>query len=255
MRMPPLELKLLDEFRLARHGQHIPLGPQLERLLAFLAVHEWPSRYVIANALWPDHPDDAALAALRTAVWRLQHAALGALQAAPRTLRLDPAVHVDLHECTAWAQAVLRAPQSLDDITLPGPDTDGELLPGWDADWLEPERQRLHQLRVHALETAAAEQLARGHTDRAALTALAALRSDPLRESTHRLLVRIHLADTNIGAALAQYDACRRVLQAELGIAPGPELTALVAPYRQRLNTAGQRTGTQNRATFGQQHG
>ena len=229
--MAGLAITLLGGFHLVAGARDVRLGPQLARLLAFLAIHEWPSRYVIAGLLWPERSDEAALAALRTTVWRLQRQAPGALLADPRTLRLAPAVRVDLREYVDWAHRVLRAPDRLTDAELVIPAVGTELLPGWYDDWLEPERQRLHQLRVHALETVAVEQLTRARPGLAMVAALAALRSDPLRESTHRLLVRIHLTEGNVDAALHQFDSCRRLLQTEVGVRPSPELVELVAPF------------------------
>lgn len=235
---PAVTVELLGRFGFAVDGLPRQLGPALQRLVAFLAVHSWPSRYVIASMLWPDHRDDAALAALRTAVWRLQHQAPGALDAGARTLSLSPRVRVDLNDCLAWAHRIIRDPASVDDDELESPTTSAELLPGWDDDWLEPERQRLHQLHIHALETAAGEQLRRDRPGQALATAFAALHADPLRESTHRLLIHIHLAEGNVDSALRQYRACRDALHAELGVAPSTALTELVTPYLSRVAPA-----------------
>jgi DNA-binding SARP family transcriptional activator len=228
---PEMTLKLLGGFAFEIDERQQQMGPALQRLLAFLAVHPWPSRYVIAGMLWPDHHDEAALAALRTAVWRLQHRAPGALDVAARTLALSSSVWVDRNECLAWAQRVLHDPTAVTNNELEPPATDAELLPGWYDDWLEPERQRLHQVHVHALETAAHEQLRRGRPGQALATAFAALSIDPLRESTHRQIVRIHLAEGNIDAALRQYRACLEALSTELGVRPSAALAELVNAY------------------------
>jgi len=42
--------------------------------------------------------------------------------------------------------------------------------------------------------------------------------AEPLRESGHRLLIRSWLAQGNLGQAVRQFQACRRVLRAELGV-------------------------------------
>lgn len=228
---PVVTLELLGRFAFSVDGRPRQLGPALQRLLAFLAVHPWPSRYVIASMLWPDHPEDAALAALRTSVWRLQHHAPSVLDVGAHTLALSSLVQVDLDRCLGWATAVLRDAESLPDDGLEPPAASAELLPGWFVDWLEPERHRLHQLHVHALETAAAEQLRRGRPGQALATAFVALCTDPLRESTHRLLVGIHLAEGNVEAALRQYRLCRDALSNELGVQPSPALAELVNPY------------------------
>jgi DNA-binding SARP family transcriptional activator len=226
-----ITLQLLDDFQLTIDGRPRKLGPALERLLALLAVHNWTSRYVIARMLWQDHGEDSALAALRTAVWRLQQQAPGALEAGMRTLALTSRVHVDLHGFVAWAQRVLRDPGGLSEDALEPPAGGAELLPGWYDEWLEPERQRLHQLRVHALETVAGELLERGRPSQALVAALTVLDTDVLRESAHRLVVRIHLAEGNIGAALRQYAVCAETLAAEVGVAPSAQMVELVAPY------------------------
>jgi DNA-binding SARP family transcriptional activator len=219
-----LTLQLLGRFCFCIDGRPRQLGPALQRLTALLAVHSWSSRYVIAGMLWPDHGEDAALAALRTAVWRLQHRTPGVLDVGTHTLTLSSGVAVDLSECVRWAQRLLRNPGAVADDDLDPPAETADLLPGWDDEWLEPERQRVHQLHVHALETAANEQLARGRPGPALATAFTALRNDQLRESAHRLVVRIHLAEGNVDAALRQFRACRELLDAELGDTPSPAL-------------------------------
>jgi DNA-binding SARP family transcriptional activator len=223
---------LLDGFRLMVDGRPVFIAPQVERLLALLAVHaNWSSRYVIAGMLWPDRPEQAGLASLRTTVWRAQRCAPGIVDAGARTLTLHPQVRTDVHELIRWAQRVIQSPATLPDDDLALTDLGRELLPGWYDEWLDLERRRLHQLRVHALEAAAEELLTRGRPALALGGALELVTADPLRESAHRLLVRIHLAEGNVAAALDQYDACRTLLHDEIGVPPSATLADLVSPY------------------------
>ena len=74
---------------------------------------------------------------------------------------------------------------------------EGDLLPDWYDDWLEIERERLRQLRVHALEHLGEHALRRGRFGAAIDRALAAIAADPLRESAHRLLIRAYIAEGN----------------------------------------------------------
>jgi DNA-binding SARP family transcriptional activator len=53
--------------------------------------------------------------------------------------------------------------------------------------------------------------------------------AEPLRESAHRILIRIHLAEGNSAEALAQYHRFRALLHDELGLEPSAEMRALVA--------------------------
>lgn len=70
-----------------------------------------------------------------------------------------------------------------------------DLLPGWYEDWVLAERDGLQHLRLRALEEVAEVLLRRGRCSEALDAALAAVRRDPLRESTLRLVLRIHVAE------------------------------------------------------------
>ena len=59
--------------------------------------------------------------------------------------------------------------------------------------------------------------------------ALEAIRTEPLRESAHRVLIGVHLAEGNLCEARRQYGLCSRLLWAELGVEPSPDLQALLA--------------------------
>jgi DNA-binding SARP family transcriptional activator len=105
----------------------------------------------------------------------------------------------------------------------------GELLPGWDDDWVLLERERLRQLRLHALEVLA-DKLARAGRQREAVqAACAAVRAEPLRESAHRTLVRVHLAGGDVAEAVRAYRDFRDVLARELGVAPSEQMEVLMA--------------------------
>jgi DNA-binding SARP family transcriptional activator len=59
---------------------------------------------------------------------------------------------------------------------------------------------------------------------------LRAVAMEPLRESSHRLVIRAHLREGNRAEALRQYEACSRLLHDELGVAPSPQMTSLLHP-------------------------
>ena len=80
------------------------------------------------------------------------------------------------------------------------------LLPGWYDDWVVLERERLRQLQLHALDRLAAALLAAEEPGRALDAALVAVQADPLRESAHRIVVRIHLREGNALEALRAYE-------------------------------------------------
>jgi DNA-binding SARP family transcriptional activator len=54
------------------------------------------------------------------------------------------------------------------------------------------------------------------------------VRADDLRESAHRAVIRIHLAEGNVGEARRAYGTCRTLLAHGLGIEPSPMTTRLL---------------------------
>jgi DNA-binding SARP family transcriptional activator len=59
---------------------------------------------------------------------------------------------------------------------------------------------------------------------------MAAVRADPLRESAHAALIRVHLAEHNQSEALREFKRYQDLLRAELNIEPTAQLHRLVQP-------------------------
>jgi DNA-binding SARP family transcriptional activator len=220
-------LTLLDAFELACDGAPVAIPMSAQRLLAFLALHPRPLlRPLVAGTLWPETTEERAHASLRSALWRLHRLGDGLVDVTGPRLRLGAAVEVDLRLAEATARRLLEGAEA---VTAETATLFGELLPDWYEDWVLLERERFRQLRLRALD-ALCERLTRA--DRLAEAfeiGLAALAAEPLRESAHRALVRIHLAEGNAGEALRQYRLCRRLLGERLGIEPSAQMDVLVA--------------------------
>jgi DNA-binding SARP family transcriptional activator len=67
-----------------------------------------------------------------------------------------------------------------------------------------------------------------GSYARAVEAGLAAVAAEPLRESAHRALVKVHLAEGNLAEAVRQFQFYRRILQEELGLSPSPQMVELL---------------------------
>ena len=93
-------------------------------------------------------------------------------------------------------------------------------------------RERLRQLRMHALEALADQLAERGRFGEALHAGHAAVASEPLRESAHRAVVRVHLAEGNTAEAVRTYEAFRDLLADVLGVAPSLLMEELIAPAR-----------------------
>jgi DNA-binding SARP family transcriptional activator len=77
------------------------------------------------------------------------------------------------------------------------------------------ERERFHQLRIHALESLCDQLAASRRYVQAEQAGLAAISGEPLRESAHRALIRVYLREGNRGEAIRQYGWAKR--RASLG--------------------------------------
>ncbi len=106
------------------------------------------------------------------------------------------------------------------------------LLPGMDGPWLELERGRLADILLRALTCLAEVWIERGDAALAARDAQEAIRLDPFRETSHRLLIRALLAAGDRGAAVRAFERCRQSLRDELGVDPSLETVELVARLR-----------------------
>ncbi len=102
-------------------------------------------------------------------------------------------------------------------------------------DWILLLRERFHRLALDALYDLAAYYERRRDYDRARRYARRQVELEPWREEAHQQLMRLLARSGQRSAALAQYDACRRILAEELKVKPHQETTALY----QRILTAG----------------
>jgi DNA-binding SARP family transcriptional activator len=143
-------------------------------------------------------------------------------------LRVAKGLRVDVHEVIALVWRVIDSPDQSSDISLATLSAPTELLPGWYEDWVLVERERLRQLRLHALEILSDRLTSMRRFGQAVEAGLAAVRDEPLRESAHRALIRTHLAEGNTEEALRQYRRYRQLLHDELGLVPSQEMDDLV---------------------------
>jgi len=220
-----LRLRLLSGFAVFHDGRPVDLPMGAQRVIALLALHNRPlQRDYIAGMLWLDTPDERAAANLRSTLWRIQQRVDGLLEARGTSLRLGASVTVDLREAEVLARGELDGRVSawqVDELA-------GDLLPDWYDDWVVLERERFRQLRLQALESLCDRHIDRGDLGKALDAALATLLGEPLRESAHRAVIRVHLASGNLADALRQYSLCRRLLREHLDVEPSPQLTSLI---------------------------
>ncbi|SDU74796.1 AfsR/SARP family transcriptional regulator [Jiangella alkaliphila] len=223
-------LRLLAEFQLVVDGRVVTLPHSVERVLAFLGISRAPiSRAQLAGTLWPEVADHRANGDLRSALWRLRRIA-GVVDAENHRLTLAADVGVDVAEMADLSSSLLDEPEPGELGRVPELVRASSLLPGWDEEWLVVERERYRMTRLRALERSATELLAAADYTSALIAASAAAESEPFRETAHRLVIQIHLAEGNHAQAVKVFRAYRELVGDELGIEPSPLMCDLVAP-------------------------
>ena len=234
MGIETVQLKLMSGFDLRVDGASVDVPSNAQRVLAYLAVRDRPqSRLNVASALWLDLTEARAAANLRTALWRLRELRDRLIWSRGNSIGLAGGVDVDLSTVMREARALIEPCDDGSDglSELPGVSVDhlaGDLLPEWDEDWILFERERLRQLRIHAMEALSRRLRAAGRYAEAVDAGLSAVSADPMRESARRALIEAHLAEGNVADARRQFDQFRRLLWDQLALVPSSDLCRLV---------------------------
>jgi len=181
----------------------------------------------LARAVWPDDLPDAWERELCGVIGRVR-GFLGAVAAAE--LRSDATSHhlllpagtaVDLEVCEA-AVAAAESALAADDVTAAAERAGAArelalrpFLPGEEGGWIERVRIGRQATLGRCLGVLGEARLRRGHLLLAASAAEARIALDPLREESHRQLMRIFATAGDREAALRAYERLRRVLAAD----------------------------------------
>src|SRR5262249_48503035 len=230
--MARLTLRLFGGFQ-ARFGERGLTFPtrKAQALLAYLAIRpeEKYTRNKLASMFWGSAVKEQARQSLRQSLSALR-SALAPFE--PRILVVEgdqvtlnqPAIDVDVVEFERLASR--RAARDLEQAAALYV---GDLLDGIDVseesfeEWLRSERGRLRETAVHVLTRLLPHQAKSGSSESAIQIAVRLLALDPLREETHRTLMRLYAQQGRLGDALRQYQTCVNVLRGELGAEPAEE--------------------------------
>ena len=207
-----------------------------QALLFYLAVTAQPhSRDTLANLFWGDSTEQKAKKNLRDALSNLRKLVEPYLLITRQTAAFNRGSDYQLD--------VERFDHDLKDLAGP-PDRlraalelyRGEFLEGFyvrDApafeEWALTQREWLHGLAIRGLQTLSRHYAAQGDVgwDEARTYTTRLLTLEPWHEESHRQMMELLARTGQRGAALVQYETCRRILAEELGTEPMPETTAL----------------------------
>jgi DNA-binding SARP family transcriptional activator len=256
--MARLSVNVLGSFQATLNGEPVTgfAYSKARALLAYLAVEaDRPhTRRELAALLYPESTDRVASSNLRKVIYMLRRA-IGNDDASPpyvqitrQTVQLDREsdfgsdlevftraiefseahAHRSLETCTSCMERLAGAAEVYRGDLLAGLAVDSVLY----EEWLVVQRERLHGHALEMLGHLADYHGRRGEHDQAIEYARRQVELEPWRESAHRQWMRALVLSGQRAEALAQYAACRQVLEEELGVEPEEETTALYERIR-----------------------
>jgi DNA-binding SARP family transcriptional activator len=255
--MAGLRLFLLGPFAAMLDGEPVTSfeSDKVRALLAYLAMEaERPhGRHELAGLLWPDWPERSARASLRNALANLRQA-IGDRQAQPPFLLISrtsiqfnsASDHwLDVHAFAELLEADGDAETEIQQLEAALVLYDAPFLEGSGfrdsapfEHWSLVVREGLQRQLLRALGRLAQGYAGRGEHERACEMARQRVALDPLDEEAHRALMGLYARSGRRGDAVRQYRAAVRLLEAELGVAPSVETTAMYERIRAENRTA-----------------
>jgi predicted ATPase/DNA-binding SARP family transcriptional activator len=254
--MPHLVLSFLGSTEIRCDDEHLAgLTAKTQTLLAYLAIEaQHPHRREgLAGLFWGEQGNVAARNSLRQSLHQLQHAigqtTVPRLLITPQTVQFnsacDYALDVSeftqlLNECDRHSHRRLetcrachvRLQQAAE--LYRGPLLAGLALKDSNAfeEWLQVKRESLAQGALTLLSAVAEYHAHHGEYAQMEQAARRQIEVDPFSEEAQRRVMRACAWSGRRNLALAQYETCRRLLKAELDVAPSSETTALYDEIR-----------------------
>jgi predicted ATPase/DNA-binding SARP family transcriptional activator len=232
------DLRVLGSVQVLRDGApvHGFESRKALALLCYLALRGQPvSRAHLADLLWGDKTEAHGRGNLSRVLNNLSHFLPGSLQTGRDDVRLERgSLQLDLsafEELTTRgdAESLAAAAELYRDEFMAGLQLDD--CPDFEI-WMVTERERCRQQVASVLECLVGYHTRRSEFQKGLLFASRLLALEPWREMAHRQLMLLLALTGQRTAALAQYESCRRLLAAELGVEPSKETTALYEQIR-----------------------
>ena len=239
-----LEIRVLGDFSFVQGGRVVAGldSPRLQALLTCLLLHRGAPqlRQYLAFLFWPDSDETQARTNLRNLIHRLRHIWPEAdryLAIGSKSVGWRPDAHftfdvADFETFLERARSAASADEEIEYLQKATHLYRSDLLPGCYDDWIQPERTRLRQAFLQALEKVSDLLRARGDYQAAIHASERLVQAEPLHEVAYRQLMDSHTRNGDRAAALKVYHDCATTLRQELGVAPDP---ATQAAYRRLL--------------------
>ena len=236
-----LKLFCLGTLRLEVDAAPIPLTPKANALFLYLAVTQHAhSRDLLADLLWSETNNQQARANLRYLLPEVRQPLGEYLVITPQTIAFQRQAPYWL-DVEQLRTTLMAHPET---ITTPALQAAldlyrGEFLAGFTARntpvfeaWVTRQREDLHRLVVQGSYTLAERYWQQAAYQPGLAVTQRLLQWEPWHEAGHRLQIQLLAASSQRAAALAQYELCRTILAAELGVEPEAATIALVEQIR-----------------------
>lgn len=240
-----LKLGLIGRFQASLNGHLLDtlVSGKAQALLAYLAVDgRSHSRQALAGLLWGELPEDDARRNLRGVLMKLREALLEPyLTVTHQTITFNPtnAHWVDVlkfRSLVGQRGHTNNLEQLQEAVSL----YRGEFLEDFYVrqaplfeEWVTRLRRELHESALWVCQELATVYTRQHEYGKGIEYARRMLELEPTHEEGHRQLMNLLALSGNRSAALSQFEVCRGLLTAELGVAPSAETIALYEQIRQ----------------------
>lgn len=239
-----MRLSLLGPVQIERDGQpdsDMSLGKPLALLSYLIAQQKQLPREHLADLFWQDLPVDRGRANLSWMLHKLTSTLPVCLAANRHSVQF-----LRSERCWIDIDAFQDLIDQGDTVSLAKAAAlyRGDFLEGLDLDgcadfelWLVAERERWRQREELVLNSLIAHNAEKGTLEEALRYAQRLLDFAPWREETHCQVMRLLAEQGQRSAALAQFAACCRALDTELGVVPTADTVALYEQIRDNTIT------------------
>jgi DNA-binding SARP family transcriptional activator len=253
-----VRVQMLGRFTILTPGGEVDLPTAKVRLLAaflFWQQGRWVRRELLRGMLWDEADEERAAGNLRTALYLLRRALEvggapeGLLEVRRDAVRTSAGAECQLDirvfEEKAWA-GLQKETAEVDPLMAAATLYRGDFVEDLDADWCLPERRRLFDLHLAVLRALVERLTALNLYEAAVSYASRWLAADPLDEAAHQALMRLYAALGQPARVAEQYEQCRQLLQAELGISPGEATRRLLQELAPAVEKGAERNRKKN---------
>ena len=232
-----LKVKVLGAFEARNAANQNLVFPtsKAKALFAYLVLEgdQYHTREKLSNLFWGNASEERSRANLRQTLTRVRQSLppslSGCVMAQTGAIQIDTgAIITDVSDFNQRQKS-----GTFDGLERAAALYRGEFLEGFVVQeeefegWLRHERLKYREHAIVCFGELLTHYQAIGASTRGIEICNRLLALDSYRESVHRMLMGFYADQDRRGAALAQYDECRTLLQDELGVLPEDETTAL----------------------------